>query len=891
MTKARVKGPSCVTSADEGAYWWGMTALYLQQLSRWPEERRRRFVTIRIEEMAPQLPTCVHLVLDDDTKTRWQNLLGSIQKASDAVVKEASLRAKTNHKTIHRGLVANAIEKYRDWVVNMASSKCGVLHRRFKTNPSPINESEGNGQMSATPSELMEARSRVWKEKWTAVFSFEDFCSLFAEVRKRAARSPLEKLTVERLDMVGFTQPNSKGRGIDAFGPADYKALPNGAKSELCDIFTEAEQRIQWPWQLLANMVFLTVKPNGKDRALGLLPWLVRLWAGARKAEATVWLEAADAPWDQAIKGSSALRAALLRSFADEMVLESGGAQHFVSCAWDFDGFYDRLQPCTILREALKWGYPPVILGLEMLTHLAPRYLRVGEAFSQPIGPTTSILFGIRGANDFGRCVLFSVLREVHLKYMPAVTTNSWVDDIVQRVQGSWEKARAAAIVAGCCLVRGCTELGLSLSPKSKIIASSAELGRAVVDGLAQHGIAVKYARSVADLGIDRGLVRRGRLKESSRRKAAMMRQQRFSHLAKSRKTRPVAAKLWLTGVRPSDNYSSRVFGASQTHIGKCRRKLAIALNGAKSGRCLTTTLELLAGDADPAYDIPLGLLDSWILVITSGDEQRTAASSNWDSLVERISSVKGARRRSEVGGTAAAIVSTLLDLGWTPHKPWEWTDDCGTTYGVRDENILSKCESDDFDALRNALRDSIRRRCWNKARGFRHAEGIDEVPYLGDCIRQLRSLKRSNRHELYGAMLAIVTGSVWPRMKLAELGVPCDCTLCMRCEVNVPETDYHRTWECPANLKIKEIKETEKWMANAVREWEAAPAIWLRGMLPNSAVCVPENPTDDDTTTCGNLPADKAEGLQIVGGGDASGGAQAGHQLLMRAWMECLCS
>ena len=80
------------------------------------------------------------------------------------------------------------------------------------------------------------------------------------------------------------------------------------------------------------NLIALQAKPSGKEgRGLGLIPMLLRIWGRLRGEDTDAWDQQLEAHWDEAIRGSSASRAALARSFRDEAAqfqsLEEGVAQ------------------------------------------------------------------------------------------------------------------------------------------------------------------------------------------------------------------------------------------------------------------------------------------------------------------------------------------------------------------------------------------------------------------------------------------------------------------------------------------------------------------------------------------------------------------------------------
>ena len=132
------------------------------------------------------------------------------------------------------------------------------------------------------------------------------------------------------------------------------------------------------------------------------------------------WVAAGAGFGDDALRGCSALRAAALRAFGDESVTALGSLLVSVSVLWDIQGFYDTIQPARLLRDALGRSFPPQVLLLETLIHLAPRVLRGRQKeCTVALYPERSILAGVRGAVDTARCYLFTVLDQAHREFFP----------------------------------------------------------------------------------------------------------------------------------------------------------------------------------------------------------------------------------------------------------------------------------------------------------------------------------------------------------------------------------------------------------------------------------------------------------------------------------------
>ena len=112
--------------------------------------------------------------------------------------------------------------------------------------------------------------------------------------------------------------------------------------------------------------------------------------------------------WDDAVRKSSALRAALTRALLDETACDLG-----FDCSTlfvDMDKFYDHVDLTRLIGKARELGYPLVCLALGMLVHTAERVVKVVGAFGDPLLPDGGVVAGCTQANGYARVVLHEVL-------------------------------------------------------------------------------------------------------------------------------------------------------------------------------------------------------------------------------------------------------------------------------------------------------------------------------------------------------------------------------------------------------------------------------------------------------------------------------------------------
>ena len=99
------------------------------------------------------------------------------------------------------------------------------------------------------------------------------------------------------------------------FTAVDYQRLPHSAICELALILTAVERQMTWPVQTMLIIGRLILKRVvTKDKAIGLVSMLRRLWSLLREHHVRDWPKDNAEAWDAAVTGNSCLREAYLRS-------------------------------------------------------------------------------------------------------------------------------------------------------------------------------------------------------------------------------------------------------------------------------------------------------------------------------------------------------------------------------------------------------------------------------------------------------------------------------------------------------------------------------------------------------------------------------------------------
>ena len=548
-----------------------------------------------------------------------------------------------------------------------------------------------NGESSSGPLAFMQHEANAWRTLWThpdPSYVPDRIFPLLDEIRARAQYAPLNPITFEQLEKAISRIVAGKACGVEQLGGRAFRALPYAAKDGLLKVLHAVEATGTWPWQIQVVLVSLLGKPAGGDRAIGLFSEVARLWAAIRSPFADAWTTAMAGKWDQAVRGSSSLRCALVRAFRDECIALASPDEHLcaASSCWDIRAFYDTLQLEPILREGLRLEFPPLFLLLETILYMGPRAIRRRGAYGPIVQPTRSLVAGARRAVDFSRCILYALMEELSNRFLPAVVTSTWVDDVVQRAEGLRRQVVATLLSAGRTFAEGVEGLGLTLASKSAVVATSFDIAKELQQKFLAMGISVKAKNVTADLGVDRGTVVGGRPKLAKRRKIAASRLQRVYKVARlSKCTKALAKKLLFTGIGPQRTYAAGVFGVAPSVVLSWRRSIGRTLSPGMRGRCLDTFLQLEVGARDPHFATAFQVLDAWIYLLSQPAERKRAERA-WPRARKLVLSWPPNKRWRRATGVTYAVICLLLDIGWQPDGPWDWVSDVGERFCVPDD-------------------------------------------------------------------------------------------------------------------------------------------------------------------------------------------------------------
>ena len=160
----------------------------------------------------------------------------------------------------------------------------------------------------------------------------------------------------------------------------------------------------------------------------------------------------------------------MLRAFRDESVPETAlGELIGGELLWDVRAFYCSLDIPLLVEKVLEQHFSAITLTLELMASVSPRVLRENGCASLPFQTQTSIMAGTASGIDFARVYLYKLLFDIYSRF-PAVKLHSWIDDLVQRVEGTKKLACDVLVRVGIDLTKGLSEIGLDVVDKSVVL-------------------------------------------------------------------------------------------------------------------------------------------------------------------------------------------------------------------------------------------------------------------------------------------------------------------------------------------------------------------------------------------------------------------------------------
>ena len=693
-------------------------------------------------------------------------------------------------------------------------------------------QARGRGHLAA-----MDDRVEFWRSRWQRhVGAWPDLVCQISDLRQQVAddirSSKVDLIDADQLNMAIAEHKPGKAKGVDGWSTALLGHLGNDARDDLLELLRACERSGMWPVCWMATLAKFIPKPDGGERPILLLSLFYRLWIKARGAELASWEEEKGSPYDRALQGSSALRAALARAMRMEAAVASDKQAAVLMC--DMEKFYDNVDLGHLISLATEVGYPRLLLLMGVLQYISPRFCSAGGHTSEAVTIYGSIAPGCGQAVGMTRPLLHAILEWAGCA-SPLATLESYVDDLVMVViSPSVHAVASTAVRLGQALWGRLCEIGCLVSnKKSKFVCSSKAMADAIQDMMLSKGWVVSITAEAKDLGVDMAAARKRCVKvqkvrlDKFRRRAV-----KVGRLART----CARARALHHQAQPQATWGQEVMGLSPTMLQALRRDALRATGMKTKGMCTTMALAAVFGwRRDPAITTVLAQVAAWIGAWRCDERLREEVRAAWPRILFGLS---GTRPWATVKGPAAALVLTLRRYGWEAVGPDHWVDPRGTHW-------QPTFEPTNLDLFLDELAIDIETVLWSKAADHWQGLGLEQGG-VDQWVMQ-RALARTKSKDLrkYHMMIRILAGGCWPKFRCHQLIADRPSPVCPRCGA-AAETDFHRWWECPSNDALKDL-DPEAFGTQAVlhafRYASEYPCFVSRGILPADLTATPSPP------------------------------------------------
>ena len=461
---------------------------------------------------------------------------------------------------------------------------------------------------------------------------------------------------------------------IDGWTGRELRMLPPEAIKELTIILNLIETNCAWPAQILQVLVVLIPKPKGGDRPISLVSLIFKLWEVLNACTITKWEDEKIVFWDDAVRGSSALRAAALRRLRAEAASLMG--EEFTYILWDAEKFYDNVDLLQLFESAIACGLDgrEAVLGLAIF--MAPRTIRIGRVVGSDTTPSNGMIAGIKRANYYSRLLLYNMLETMH-QVIPAAAPRSFVDDLAQLITGDEETVIDLACRSVRILIAMLKGIKIVVSGKTMIIGSRLRIAKAIQKRiLSECGVDIFATRHGTDLGIDCGGATRAVSHQTDRGIKADARNTRAKFLTSLCRR---AESMVSTGSNPQRSYGFCVMGMPPAKLDHWRASNASAI-GIATSACKTSAFALRGDNMDPALTVPSDQIRFWLELYSTADPVlQVKLQTAWFKIPARTSSA----RWKAVTGPCAASFLTQAQIGWKPIGPDAYRDPTGAVWSM----------------------------------------------------------------------------------------------------------------------------------------------------------------------------------------------------------------
>ena len=229
----------------------------------------------------------------------------------------------------------------------------------------------------------------------------------------------------------------------------------------------------------------------------------------------------------------------------------------------------------------------------------------------------------------------------------------------------------------------------------------------------------------------------------------------------------------------------------------------------------------------------------------------------------------------SQVKGLLTNMVSCLVRFGWKPRQATLWEAPNGDTWSFPPSGFP-------FNHIVHAIQDSIAKILWQKASNHYNGKGLWGGLAWAPTTALIRELRRSNSAKA-AALETILAACCWASHRV-KVTLQADVEKCPFCGCEDPD-DLHTYWTCPQHLESEDpaISATNKYISDAVTQYQEFPCLWFRGLLPTKCVTPRVTPLLEHPIICIGLQKPTHTWPPGQYGTDASGGSHSSIPSLRR--------
>ena len=529
--------------------------------------------------------------------------------------------------------------------------------------------------------------------------------------------------------------PLAKAQGLDAWSPADLRALPRAAYDDLALVLDQIEAEGKWPQGLRGAIVALLPKKADHaplaQRPICLLPLIYRLWAAARGALLKEWFREHGhaSAWGQGA-GRGADTAAWVGAVEAEIAAAQGDAAYglFVDC----EKCYDHVDLDLLVREGVQHGVSRLV-AIAVAQYSSSRMVRWAGAVGREVWPTSGIPAGCPLANGLLHLFLWRAMRRTAGDIAPG-RLRTYVDDWRILVTGSRRRAAVGVVEAFRVAKAQLTAQRMVVSTTKTVFLASGKESRAALRQAAGPLVGMVGLR-VRDLGVDHSLganwVRPG---QTARVQTAVQAARRIARLPLGWKGR---GHMLVALVKAQFQWGLDVSGLSPTTLRTLQHWMVFAATGGHAARrAPEVTLALAAPSAwlQPDLHLTFTILRGWAKRLAENPGLAAFILPAWQHEVLHPSA------RGKPRGPVALLIAHVRRLGWQPVGPANWLSSLGADLHVTNLELIT-----------SEISHALRGRRWAEVSSRRAdfaglGEGVDEDATFRWPRSQLGS-KRKTEH------------------------------------------------------------------------------------------------------------------------------------------------